>query len=240
MSKVKGADRDGGFGGPGQHEDSEYLFRIRLFIPSARPPVLREEAPAMDDADDVIDLTKMILNTFGFSQYSMDVSVRGDEDRGKYAGDDELWELAEQGLVEALGRHGLEYQRVPGEAAFYGPKIDVQVADAIGRTWQLTTVQVDFNLPERFDITYETADGDRERPVMVHRAILGSMERFVAILIEHFAGAFPVWLSPVQAVVSIMAKDKAALQREDNCARWFIRVPILLPPIIGLARIHRF
>lgn len=163
----------------------------------------------VDEVSDVIDLTKMILNTFGFSQYSMDVSVRGDEDRGKYAGDDELWELAEQGLVEALGRHGLEYQRVPGEAAFYGPKIDVQVADAIGRTWQLTTVQVDFNLPERFDITYETADGDRERPVMVHRAILGSMERFVAILIEHFAGAFPVWLSPVQAVVIPIADRHA-------------------------------
>jgi threonyl-tRNA synthetase len=182
----------------------------------------------VDEVSDVIDLTKMILNTFGFSQYSMDVSVRGDEDRGKYAGDDELWELAEQGLVEALGRHGLEYQRVPGEAAFYGPKIDVQVADAIGRTWQLTTVQVDFNLPERFDITYETADGERERPVMVHRAILGSMERFVAILIEHFAGAFPVWLSPVQAVVIPIADRHANYGRGviDRLAAGGLRVEL--------------
>ena len=164
----------------------------------------------VDEVSGVIDLTKMILDTFGFSNYAMDVSVRGDDDRDKYVGEDGLWELAEQGLVEALDRHGLNYRRVPGEAAFYGPKIDVQLVDAIGRTWQLTTIQVDFNLPDRFDITYETSDGNRERPVMIHRAILGSMERFVAILIEHFAGAFPLWLSPVQAVIIPIADRHAA------------------------------
>ena len=163
----------------------------------------------VDEVSGVIDLTQMILGTFGFSDYAIDVSVRADDDRDKYAGDDELWELAEQGLVEALNWHGLEFRRVPGEAAFYGPKIDVHLVDGIGRTWQLTTIQVDFNLPERFDITYEAADGSRERPVMVHRAIMGTIERFTAILIEHFAGAFPVWLSPVQAVVIPIADRHA-------------------------------
>ena len=104
----------------------------------------------------------------------------------------------------------MTYTRVEGEAAFYGPKIDIQVADAIGRRWQLTTIQVDFNLPERFDITYEDMDGTRPRPVMVHRAIFGAMERFVAVLIEHFAGAFPVWLAPVQVAVIPIADRHAA------------------------------
>ena len=176
---------------------------------AGRRPHLLPPDQFVDEVSGVIDLTQMILGTFGFSDYAIDVSVRADDDRDKYAGDDELWELAEQGLVEALNRHGLEFRRVPGEAAFYGPKIDVHLVDAIGRTWQLTTIQVDFNLPERFDITYEAADGSRERPVMVHRAIMGTIERFTAILIEHFAGAFPVWLSPVQAVVIPIADRHA-------------------------------
>ena len=154
-----------------------------------------------DEVAGALDLAKFIYQTFGFSEYTVELSVRDASGSAKYAGDDDLWELAEQGLVEALERHEMAYTRVEGEAAFYGPKIDIQVADAIGRRWQLTTVQVDFNLPERFDITYEDADGTRQRPVMVHRAIFGAMERFVAVLIEHFAGAFPVWLSPVQVAV---------------------------------------
>ena len=154
-----------------------------------------------DEVTGALDLAKFIYETFGFSEYIVELSVRDASGSAKYAGDDDLWELAEQGLVEALERHEMAYTRVEGEAAFYGPKIDIQVADAIGRRWQLTTVQVDFNLPERFDITYEDADGTRQRPVMVHRAIFGAMERFVAVLIEHFAGAFPVWLSPVQVAV---------------------------------------
>lgn len=156
-----------------------------------------------------LDLAKFIYETFGFSEYIVELSVRDASGSEKYAGDDDLWELAEQGLVEALERHEMAYTRVEGEAAFYGPKIDIQVADAIGRRWQLTTVQVDFNLPERFDITYEDADGTRQRPVMVHRAIFGAMERFVAVLIEHFAGAFPVWLSPVQVAVIPIADRHA-------------------------------
>lgn len=156
-----------------------------------------------------LDLAKFIYETFGFSEYTVELSVRDASGSAKYAGDDDLWELAEQGLVEALERHEMAYTRVEGEAAFYGPKIDIQVADAIGRRWQLTTVQVDFNLPERFDISYEDADGSRQRPVMVHRAIFGAMERFVAVLIEHFAGAFPVWLSPVQVAVIPIADRHA-------------------------------
>lgn len=162
-----------------------------------------------DEVAGALDLAKFIYQTFGFSEYIVELSVRDASGSAKYAGDDDLWELAEQGLVEALERHGMAYTRVEGEAAFYGPKIDIQVADAIGRRWQLTTVQVDFNLPERFDITYEDADGTRQRPVMVHRAIFGAMERFVAVLIEHFAGAFPVWLSPVQVAVIPIADRHA-------------------------------
>ena len=162
-----------------------------------------------DEVAGALDLAKFIYETFGFSEYIVELSVRDASGSAKYAGDDDLWELAEQGLVEALERHEMAYTRVEGEAAFYGPKIDIQVADAIGRRWQLTTVQVDFNLPERFDITYEDADGTRQRPVMVHRAIFGAMERFVAVLIEHFAGAFPVWLSPVQVAVIPIADRHA-------------------------------
>ena len=163
-----------------------------------------------DEVAGALDLAKFIYQTFGFSEYTVELSVRDASGSAKYAGSDDLWELAERGLVEALERHDMAYTRVEGEAAFYGPKIDIQVADAIGRRWQLTTIQVDFNLPERFDITYEDMDGTRPRPVMVHRAIFGAMERFVAVLIEHFAGAFPVWLSPVQVAVIPIADRHAA------------------------------
>ena len=163
-----------------------------------------------DEVAGALDLAKFIYQTFGFSEYTVELSVRDASGSAKYAGSDDLWELAERGLVEALERHDLAYTRVEGEAAFYGPKIDIQVADAIGRRWQLTTIQVDFNLPERFDITYEDMDGTRPRPVMVHRAIFGAMERFVAVLIEHFAGAFPVWLAPVQVAVIPIADRHAA------------------------------
>ena len=163
-----------------------------------------------DEVAGALDLAKFIYQTFGFSEYTVELSVRDASGSAKYAGSDDLWELAERGLVEALERHDMAYTRVEGEAAFYGPKIDIQVADAIGRRWQLTTIQVDFNLPERFDITYEDMDGTRPRPVMVHRAIFGAMERFVAVLIEHFAGAFPVWLAPVQVAVIPIADRHAA------------------------------
>ncbi len=151
-----------------------------------------------DEIAGALEIARDMLATFGFDELTVSLSVRDDDDHSKYVGDDELWELAESGLLEALTRSGLEYERIPGEAAFYGPKIDIHIRDAIGRSWQLSTIQVDFNLPERFDIDYESADGQRERPVMVHRALLGSIERFVAILLEHYGGAFPLWLAPVQ------------------------------------------
>ena len=154
-----------------------------------------------DEVSGALDLAKSVYSTFGFDDYKVDLSVRDTAEHGKFVGSDDLWGLAEQGLIDALERHGIPYDRVEGEAAFYGPKIDIQVADAIGRLWQLTTIQVDFNLPERFDIAYEAEDGTRQRPVMVHRAIFGAMERFFAVLTEHFAGAFPVWLAPVQVAI---------------------------------------
>lgn len=147
-----------------------------------------------------LELADFVFKAFGF-EYKAELSVRHPTDHTKYLGSDQVWELAEKALAEALDQYGLPYQRMEDEAAFYGPKIDFKVVDAIKRTWQLSTIQVDFNLPERFELDYIAADNKPHRPIMVHRAILGSFERFFGILIEHYAGAFPVWLSPVQAMV---------------------------------------
>ncbi|MGH7389467.1 MAG: threonine--tRNA ligase [Candidatus Rokuibacteriota bacterium] len=148
-----------------------------------------------------LDFAFDLYRVFGFEKFSVELSVRGDDDRAHYLGEDEQWEAAEAALVAALGERGVPYQRMEGEAAFYGPKIDIKVEDAIGRPWQLTTVQFDFNLPERFGLEYVGADNRPHRPVMIHRALFGSVERFIGVLIEHYAGAFPVWLAPVQAIV---------------------------------------
>ena len=143
---------------------------------------------------------------FGFDNVRVVLSLRPE----KRVGSDDLWDRSEAMLEQVLTQLKLSHEVVPGEGAFYGPKIDIQVADAIGRMWQLTTIQVDFNLPERFDISYEAEDGTRKRPVMVHRAIFGAMERFFAVLTEHFAGAFPVCLAPVQVVVVPIADRHVA------------------------------
>lgn len=147
-----------------------------------------------------LDLVDYIFKAFGF-EYRAELSVRHPTDHAKYLGADEVWEMAERSLSEALNEYGLSYQRMEDEAAFYGPKIDFKVVDAIKRTWQLSTIQCDFNLPQRFGLEYIGSDNKPHQPIMVHRAILGSFERFFGILIEHYAGAFPVWLAPVQAVV---------------------------------------
>ncbi len=147
-----------------------------------------------------LDLVDFIFRAFGF-EYKAELSVRHPTDHSKYLGSNEVWDLAESALTEALVERGLPYQRMEDEAAFYGPKIDFKVVDAIKRTWQLSTIQVDFNMPERFEIEFIGSDNKPHRPIMVHRAILGSFERFFGILIEHYAGAFPVWLAPVQAIV---------------------------------------
>jgi threonyl-tRNA synthetase len=148
-----------------------------------------------------INFAFALLKTFGFDEFKIELSVRGTNSTKKYLGADEDWERAEQALVEALDEQNLPYERMEDEAAFYGPKIDIKVKDSIGRLWQLTTVQFDFNLPERFSLEYIGEDNRPHRPLMVHRALFGSVERFFGVLIEHYAGAFPMWLAPVQAAV---------------------------------------
>ena len=150
-----------------------------------------------DEIGGVLDLTFELLEAFGFREYSILLSTRPE----KYVGDPEMWEHATQSLRKALVDRELAYDIDDGGGAFYGPKIDIKIKDALGREWQCTTVQFDFNLPERFDLTYQDSEGGRSRPYMVHRAIFGSLERFLGVLIEHYAGAFPLWLAPVQAVV---------------------------------------
>jgi threonyl-tRNA synthetase len=142
-----------------------------------------------------------VLRDFGFDKYQVELSTWDPNDRKSYQGSDEDWDLAVGSLERTMKRMGVEYKLIPGEAAFYGPKIDVKLVDAIGRLWQLSTVQFDFNLPKRFQLEYVGEDGQRHQPVMVHRALYGSIERFFGVLIEHYAGAFPLWLAPVQAVV---------------------------------------
>ncbi|HXQ71978.1 MAG TPA: threonine--tRNA ligase [Pyrinomonadaceae bacterium] len=148
-----------------------------------------------------IDFAFNMYEVFGFKDFKVELSVRGDDPDAHYLGSDEQWQWAESALVEALNAKQIPYQRIEGEAVFYGPKIDIRVEDAIGRTWQLTTVQFDFNLPERFQLEYIGEDNKPHRPVMIHRALFGSMERFFGVLIEHYGGAFPFWLAPVQVAV---------------------------------------
>jgi threonyl-tRNA synthetase len=154
-----------------------------------------------DEVKTISGIIKEFYATMGMlDKYWVSLSVRGD-DRSKYLGTDENWHAAESALEEAAKADGLPYRRIEGEAAFYGPKLDFMFKDAIGRQWQLATIQCDFNLPERFDLSFVNEKGERDRPVVIHRAISGSLERFMGVLIEHFAGKFPVWLSPVQATI---------------------------------------
>ncbi|MFQ5912282.1 MAG: threonine--tRNA ligase [Nitrospinota bacterium] len=149
----------------------------------------------------VLDLTLFMLSTFGFEKFDVELSVRDPARPEKYAGKDEEWQAAEAALLKALNQRSLSYKRCEGEAVFYGPKIDVKIVDALGRGWQASTIQFDFNLPRRFDLKYVGGDGELHAPYMIHRALLGSLERFVGALIEHTAGAFPFWLAPVQTKV---------------------------------------
>ena len=176
------------------------LTRVRGFTQDdahiyCRPDQLKEEFCK------VIDIVLYIFKTLNFDEYIAQVSLRDKNDRSKYIGTDENWEKAEQAIIEAAQEKGLKTIVEYGEAAFYGPKLDFMVKDAIGRRWQLGTIQVDYNLPERFELEYTGADDKKYRPVMIHRAPFGSMERFVAVLIEHTGGKFPLWLTPEQAVV---------------------------------------
>ena len=171
----------------------------------------------------VLDLTRFVLAKLGFDDYTAQISLRDPENKSKYIGSDENWAKAEQAIIEAAAESGLVTVTALGEAAFYGPKLDFMVKDALGRSWQLGTIQVDYNLPERFDLTYVGADNQPHRPVMIHRAPFGSMERFTAVLIEHCAGKFPLWLSPEQfAILPVSDKFveyslqvKQALEAQD-------------------------
>ncbi|WP_348661477.1 threonine--tRNA ligase, partial [Croceibacter atlanticus] len=149
----------------------------------------------------VIDLVLYVFGSLGFENFTAQVSLRDPENKEKYIGEEENWVKAENAIINAAKEKGLNYVIETGEAAFYGPKLDFMVKDALGRSWQLGTIQVDYNLPERFDLTYKGSDNDLHRPVMIHRAPFGSMERFVAILLEHTGGNFPLWLMPEQAIV---------------------------------------
>jgi len=149
----------------------------------------------------VIDLSLYVLNSLGFNNYKAQVSVRDLDNPDKYIGSVENWEKAENAIINAAKEKGLDYVIESGEAAFYGPKLDFMVSDALGRQWQLGTIQVDYNLPERFDLTYKGSDNELHRPVMIHRAPFGSMERFIALLLEHTGGNFPLWLIPEQAII---------------------------------------
>jgi len=169
------------------------------------------------EATRVLEFVISMLRDFGLDDFELELSMRDDE-KSKWIGSDEFWQYSTNALRNVAVASGLKLTEVPGEAAFYGPKIDLKTRDAIGRTWQLSTVQVDPNLPERFDLEYMGPDGEKHRPIMIHRALFGSIERFFAILLEHYAGAFPVWLAP-QQVVGIPVADEFAPYLDDVIAR---------------------
>lgn len=176
------------------------LTRVRGFTQDdahifCRPDQVKEEFTK------VIDLVLYVFNALGFSNYTAQISLRDPENKQKYIGSDEAWDKAESAIIEAAGEKGLKTVTELGEAAFYGPKLDFMVKDALGRKWQLGTIQVDYNLPDRFELEYTGSDNLKHRPVMIHRAPFGSMERFVAVLIEHCGGNFPLWLSPEQIAI---------------------------------------
>ena len=176
------------------------LTRVRSFTQDDAHLFVRPDQ-LLEEFERVIDIVLYIFKTLKFENYTAQVSLRDKVNREKYIGSDENWEKAEQAIIQAAQEKGLNTVVEYGEAAFYGPKLDFMVKDALGRSWQLGTIQVDYNLPERFDLTYKGADDKLHRPIMIHRAPFGSMERFVAVLLEHTAGKFPMWLSPDQVVV---------------------------------------
>ncbi len=180
------------------------LLRVRGFTQDDAHIFCREDQ-IEDEVLKVLDFTLFILKTFGFADYDIYLSTRPD----KYVGKEEGWEKATGALEKALIDKGLKYEIDPGEGVFYGPKIDIKVRDSLGRQWQCSTIQVDFNIPERLDINYRGSDSKDYRPIMIHRALMGSLERFFGVLIEHYAGAFPLWLSPVQISMLTIAERHA-------------------------------
>lgn len=189
------------------------LTRVRGFTQDDAHLFCRQDQ-VKEEFKKVIDLVLHTFTVLGFSDYTAQISLRDPENKEKYIGNDEAWEKAESAIIEAAAEKGLKTVTELGEAAFYGPKLDFMVRDALGRKWQLGTIQVDYNLPERFDLEYTGSDNQKYRPVMIHRAPFGSMERFVAVLLEHCGGNFPLWLSPEQvAVLPISEKFKDYTQK---------------------------
>jgi threonyl-tRNA synthetase len=200
------------------------LLRVRGFTQDDAHIFCTPEQIEKEIAD-CVEFAKDVLKDFGFDKFQTELSTWNPEDRANFVGSEEQWKLATDSLEKVLKRLNIEYKTIPGEAAFYGPKIDIKLVDAIGRLWQLSTVQFDFNLPQRFELEYVAEDGSRKQPLMVHRALYGSVERFFGVLIEHYAGAFPVWLSPVQTVMIPIAErhvdyaNKVASQLKESGVR---------------------
>jgi len=182
------------------------LMRIRGFTQDDSH-IFCTEDQAQDEIASLLDFVMSVLRAFGFNDFTANLSTK---DPNKYVGDDAMWETATEALRAALVKYGLPYKVKEGDAAFYGPKIDIDVRDAIGRTWQLSTIQYDFNMAARFELEYVGADNARHLPIMLHRALFGSIERFFGVLLEHYAGAFPTWLAPVQARVLPVAEAHQA------------------------------
>ena len=178
------------------------LMRIRGFTQDDSHIYCTKEQMA-DEVASLLDFVLSVLRAFGFDDFTFNLSTKDPE---KYIGDDEIWDEATEALRQALDSHGLDYAVKDGDAAFYGPKIDIDVKDAIGLSWQLSTILADFQLPERFYHEYVGADTARHRPIMLHRALFGSIERFFGVLLEHYAGAFPTWLAPTQVRVLAVAE----------------------------------
>ena len=193
------------------------LLRVRGFTQDDAHIFCTPEQIEKEIAD-CVEFARDVLKDFGFDKFQTELSTWDPNDRKSFVGSEDQWNMATNSLEKVLQSLKIEYKTIPGEAAFYGPKIDIKLVDAIGRLWQLSTVQFDFNLPQRFDLEYVADDGSRKQPLMVHRALYGSVERFFGVLIEHYAGAFPVWLSPVQVAMIPIAErhseyaDKVAAQ----------------------------
>jgi len=185
------------------------LLRVRGFTQDDAHIFCTPEQIEKEIAD-CVEFARDVLKDFGFDKFQTELSTWDPKDRKNFVGSEEQWNHATHSLEKVLKELNIEYKTIPGEAAFYGPKIDIKLVDAIGRLWQLSTVQFDFNLPQRFDLEYVAEDGTRKQPVMVHRALYGSIERFFGVLIEHYAGAFPVWLSPVQVAMIPIAERHSA------------------------------
>jgi threonyl-tRNA synthetase len=202
------------------------LLRIRGFTQDDSH-IFCTEVQMADEIASLLDFVLSVLRRFGFNDFDFKLSTRNLE---KSVGSDEIWGKATEALTEALNRHGLKYTVSPGDAAFYGPKIDIDVRDAIGRKWQLSTIQCDFNLPERFGLEYIATDNARKRPIMLHRALFGSIERFFGVLLEHYGGAFPTWLAPIQVRVLAVASahEQYALEVTETLSKLGYRVDQLV------------